>query len=293
MTSDKKVILEQSEAAVAAGGLSLESTLSLLRRLPLKAFAEALLDMPDPRLPALSQLLPEMASAQTQQAFTGSHGSTLLVESVAFVKAVIAAWERFGNSPLARAKILDYGCGYGRLLRLFLHAADPANLLACDPWDKAIDLCRQARIPCDLQVTSYLPDRLPYPDQFFHLAYAFSVFTHTSERATLQALQAIHRTMQPGGMLAATIRPVHYWAIHQSMPPEERAALEAAHGDLGFAFKPHRRAPVDGDITYGDTSMSVETLARLGPGWSVLHEEILPESPFQRIVYLRADEPAR
>ncbi len=290
-TSDPD-ILGQTEAAAAAGGLSLEMALSLLRRLPLNVFGEALLDMPDPRFPALSRLLPAMASVETQQAWTGSHGRTLLVESVAFVKAVTAAWQRFGDRPLAQARILDYGCGYGRFLRLLRQATHTANLHGCDPWEKAIDLCRQARIPCHLEVTPYLPERLPYPDHSFDLAYAFSVFTHTSERATRNALQAIHRTMRPGGMLAATIRPVRYWTIHAALSPEERAGLEQAHADLGFAFRPHKRPPVDGDITYGDTSMTVEAFLGLGSGWSLLQEEILPEAPFQRIVYLRAAEPA-
>ena len=127
-------------------------------------------------------------------------------------------------------------------------------------------------------------------DGSIDLAYAFSVFTHTSARATQAALRALRAAVKPGGILAATIRPVVYWSIDGSISPAERAALEAAHAAEGFAFKPHERPPIDGDITYGDTSMTVETLERLGPGWQAVHEEILPESPFQRIVYLKASD---
>lgn len=283
-------IVRDTEAAVAAGGVSLDAALRMLRRLPLDAFGETLLDMPDPALPALSGLLPAMASAETQQAFTGAAGRTLLPESLAFVRALMAVWQRLGTRPLAEAKILDYGCGYGRLLRLLLHAADPGQLFGCDPWDRAIDLCRQDRIPVDLQVTPYLPERLPYPAGSFDLVYAFSVFTHTSRRATRQALAAIRAATAPGGLLVATIRPVVYWNIHAGLTPEDRQRLETAHATDGFAFRPHKRPPVDGDITYGDTSMTVAALADLAPGWRVMHEEILPESPFQRIVSLQATE---
>jgi SAM-dependent methyltransferase len=171
-----------------------------------------------------------------------------------------------------------------------MHAADPAHLFGCDPWEAAIELCREARIPCDLKVTPYLPERLPYPDHSVDLAYAFSVFTHTSERASRHALRALHRAVRPGGILVVTIRPVSYWSIHSPLMEGERVTLQAAHDSVGFAFKPHERTPVDGDVTYGDTSLTVETLQRLAPGWLVLHEQILPESPFQRIVYLRAGE---
>lgn len=288
MSTDREAILAAAEALAAGGGAPLEAVLRRLRDLPLGAFGETLLDMPDPRYPALSRVLPAMASAETQRNFTGAAGRTLLPESLAFVTALVAAWGRFGTGSLGDATILDYGCGYGRLLRLLLHVADPARLFGCDPWERAIELCREARIPCPLEVTAYLPERLPYPDHSIDLAYAFSVFTHTSERATRQALAAIRRAMRPGGLLAATIRPVEYWTIHAGLTPEERQSLEAAHAAAGFAFRPHKRPPVDGDITYGDTSMTVERFAQLGPGWQVVHEEILPESPFQRIVHLRA-----
>jgi len=288
MSGSRDEILRDAEAAVAGGGAPIEKALAMLRSLSLDAFGETLLDMPDPALPGLSRVLPAMASVETQTAFTGAAGRTLLPESLAFVRALTAAWRRFGSVPLGEARILDYGCGYGRLLRLLLHAADPTMLFGCDPWDRAIELCHEARIPVDLQVTAYLPERLPYPDRSFDLVYAFSVFTHTSLRATRQALAAIRSATRPDGLLAITIRPVEYWTIHAGLTPEDRQRLEQAHIGGGFAFRPHKRPPIDGDVTYGDTSMTMAALADLAPGWHVLDDELLPESPFQRIVYLRA-----
>ncbi len=48
-------------------------------------------------------------------------------------------------------------------------------------------------------VSEYLPATLPVEQGSFDLAYAYSVFTHLSERATLRAFAALHRCMAKDG----------------------------------------------------------------------------------------------
>ena len=287
MFSDVSSVLDQIETH--ADCLDPGEIRARLRLLGFDDFAEVLLNMPNPAYPKVSSALPAMASDEVLRQWTGGCGLPLLHQSVAFVRAVWHAYERSTGKRLQDARILDHGCGWGRLLRLMLYFADDSRVFGCDPWDKAIELCRQSGITNDLQVTDYLPLRLPYADGDFDLIYAFSVFTHTSLRAATAAFDALSRVIHPGGLLAITIRPVEYWHVHpRKLPEEEIGALQKAHADDGFAFRPHRnQVPVDGDITYGDASLSPDFIRANFPDWEIAGCERNLADPYQRIVYMR------
>ena len=257
-----------------------------LRRLGLEDFGYALLTMPNAAYPKLSRLLPAMADDEVQRNWTGNAGVPLLRQSAAFVRAVSYNFARHTGRSLEGARVLDFGCGYGRLARLMYYFVDEPALYGVDPWDLSIELCRKAGLGDRFRVSEYLPTALPVDDTQFDLLYAFSVFTHLSERATLASLRALRRCVAGDGLLVITIRPVEYWAHDPHTTPAEQQSLAARHRSDGFAFNPHRRAAVDGDVTYGDTSCSLDWLARAAPEWRVLATDRSLDDPFQRYVFL-------
>lgn len=288
MFTDVSSVLNEIETQAAT--LHAGEIRARLRQLSLDDFAEVLLNMPNPGYPKISAALPAMASDEVQRKWTGDCGITLLRQSVAFVRAVWHSYERSTGQRLADARILDYGCGYGRLLRLMMYFVDDSRLFGCDPWSSAIKLCKQSGITSDLQLTDCLPLKLPYVEASFDLIYAFSVFTHLSLRAATTAFGALATIISPGGLLAITFRPVEFWRIHpgKMLSNAERSALETAHEKHGFAFRPHRnQQPVDGDITFGDASMTLEFMARTFAKWTILGTERNLVDPYQRIAYLR------
>ena len=141
----------------------------------------------------------------------------------------------------------------------------------------------RARKPGD---SDYLPQRLPFERQQFDLVLAFSVFTHLSERAAATALKVLGGALSERGLLAITIRPVEYWRIHKGLSGRIAPALEAEHAARGFAYRPHNRTPIDGDITYGDTSMTLDYFEKQFPWLSVRNVERPAEDPFQTVVFL-------
>ncbi|MFN3314397.1 MAG: class I SAM-dependent methyltransferase [Hyphomonas sp.] len=257
-----------------------------LRELSLDDFGLLMLTMPSKQFPAMSARLPAMAASKIQRAWTGADGTTLLRQSLNFVRSVRASYEAKTRKSLSGARILDYGCGYGRLLRLMMFYADNSQLVGCDPWDESIKLCTEDGIKCRLDVTDYLPESLPYPAGAFDFIYAFSVFTHTSLRATRTALAALRKVIAKDGILAITIRPLEYWDMDQNFV-KQAAALKEKHRKEGFVFMPHQRKPIDGDITYGDTSMSFEYLDSLAPGWKRVGYDRSLDDAYQIIVYLK------
>ena len=277
-------ILASAEQAAAAGDEA--KMFSKLRELSLDDFGLVMLSMPSKQFPGLSNVLPYMASPEIQRAWTGSDGITLLRQSVTFVRAVRSSYEALTGNSMSGARILDYGCGYGRLLRLMMYYAENDQLVGCDPWDESIRICVEDGFKCKLDVTDYLPESLPYPAESFDFIYAFSVFTHTSVRATKTALAALRKVIAKDGILAITIRPAEYWDMDQNFT-KQAAALKKKHRKEGFVFMPHQREAVDGDITYGDTSMTFEYLDSVAKGWKRVGYDRSLDDAYQIIVYLK------
>lgn len=262
-----------------------ESVLDQIRKLGLGDFASVLWHMPNNHFPRISALLPPMASEETQSSWTGSSGFRLLGESLNFVRSVAANYADLTGSSLSGKRILDFGCGYGRFLRLMMFYSD--DVWGVDPWEESLEKCREAGLGEIVSPSDYLPDSLTVPDDF-DFVFAFSIFTHLSERATKACLTAIRKHIKSKGIACITIRPVEYWRMVHSDKDEEWISEKEQQHKNGFAFWPHNLPPVDGDITYGDTSMTLDWLSDLcrGLGWSVRATDRSIDDPVQRYVFL-------
>ena len=158
------------------------------------------------RYPSFRRLLPGFPEEETQRGFVGAAGDHALREAFDAYTSWRDACARHGL-PLGRdSRVLDFGCGWGRLLRLFLREVAPENLLGVDVLDQAIELCRQINPWCRFERIEPLPP-IALSDQSFDLIYLFSVFSHLSEDAHAAWLAEFHRLLRPGGLLIATTRP--------------------------------------------------------------------------------------
>jgi cyclopropane fatty-acyl-phospholipid synthase-like methyltransferase len=223
-----------------------------------------------------------MAPEQVQRDWTGNSGWPLMAQSLDFIRTVLQMRAELPGPPIGQCRILDFGCGWGRLLRLLLKFAPEDNLFGIDPWDRSIELCREHGLRCGLAQSDFLPKSLLFPGPF-DIVFAYSVFTHLSANAARLVLSTLRASIARTGFLCLTIRPVEYWQNHSV---EIRREMEQAHKATGVAFSPHKRAPIEGEITYGDTSMTLEALQRLAPGWRISKTHLSLLDPLQRVVVL-------
>jgi len=266
-----------------------ETALRHLRLLGLSDFGAVLWSIPLAGYPRVSALLPKMASLEVQRTWTGASGDVLLGQSLSFIRSMSCTYSRLTVSPLSGKRILDFGCGYGRLTRLCYFYSD--DIWAVDPWEDALALCREAGLQRNLFKSEELPLMLPVPEDF-DVIFAYSVLTHTSERASKALLCAMRRHLRLGGLACITIRPIEFWKNRESLSQGQgtqpsRVDMERQHAQLGFAFTPHKRSPVDGEITFGDTSMTTDWLKINAPDWRLVGFDHLPEDILQRIVFLQ------
>jgi hypothetical protein len=118
-------------AAENVAGAGLSQVLSVLRRLGLDGFSRLMWSLPLEGYPQLSKLLPKMTDLPVQAKWTGQSGLPLMVQSVSFVRAVADDYSRLTGRTLADATMLDFGCGYGRFLRLMTYYSDPDKVHGC------------------------------------------------------------------------------------------------------------------------------------------------------------------
>ena len=88
-----------------------------------------------------------------------------------------------------------------------------------------------------------------------------------------------------------TIRPIEYWyrTTRPRIPKELISTLVNQHNSKGFAFAPHAdRDPIDGDVTYGDSSLNLAWLGEAtSPDWRVVGVDRSLNDPLQICVMLR------
>jgi SAM-dependent methyltransferase len=257
-----------------------------LRELPIDDFGLLLLSLPDRRYPQLSKLLPRMASPDVQRGWTGADGYFLLKQTLTFARMLSHNFQLITGSSLNGCSIFDYGCGWGRIIRLMYYFVDPNMIYACDPWDKSIALCEGDGVLANLAISDYLPRILPFEGRKFRVIYAFSVFTHLSERAMSIAMRSLQRVLADDGVLAITVRPQEYWSYDPAVPEAEGATLAQTHASHGFAFRPHNRESVEGEVTYGDTSISLDYIRNKFGELQLAKIERSIDDPYQVILFL-------
>ena len=117
---------------------------------------------------------------------------------------------RAGGGDLdACVRILDFGCGCGRVLR---HLRDPdrhRQLHGTDYNRRLIRWCR-SQLPFATFGVNALQPPLRYADAAFDLVCAFSIFTHLPESLQRAWFDELARVLAPGGFLFLTVHGVGF-----------------------------------------------------------------------------------
>ncbi len=101
-------------------------------------------------------------------------------------------------------RVLDWGCGCGRLLAHLFPAFPDKQFTGCDPVPDAIEWCRTqfpaGQFEC---IGPFPPTRFDQAE--FDLVIGSSVFTHLDRHLQLRWLEELARILKPGGLLVASV----------------------------------------------------------------------------------------
>ncbi len=242
--------------------------------------------------PHIRALLPDVPDPALQEVWNGASGVPLAAQSQAFYQKLINRFEQHSDWPVRDCRVLDFGCGWGRLTRFVARDVEPGRLYGCDPVEDILEVCRRSRLPATLARSDFVPERLPF-DEPFELAFAFSVFTHLSEDAHLGCLRALHDGLRPRGLLVVTLRPPAYLQMCALMHPLLSSLSDGQLERPRYLFAPHATAPMQPpdasrEPTYGE---AVITMPYVRERWSELFEvlevDLLVDDLYQVMLTLR------
>jgi SAM-dependent methyltransferase len=152
---------------------------------------------------------------------------------------VVAAMNRAGVHIENNASYLDFGCSSGALVRNMSAHFPQSKWHACDPVADSVEWAKQQFPNVDFYCSGQKPP-LKYEDGSFHGAYAVSIWSHFSERASIDWFEEMHRVLIPGSFLVFTthgIRSLYYYLSEGHMSYETIKPLMKSVVNTGYAFQ--------------------------------------------------------
>jgi SAM-dependent methyltransferase len=172
-----------------------------------------------------------------------------------------------------QTRVLEFGCGCGRVLRALAEIA-PVQLFGCDLHRGMVRWC-QTHLRGQYVVSKPKPP-LPYAAGQFDMVYALSVFTHMTDAPARAWLAELGRVTRPGG-----IAILSFWDEHAAAAEPFRDELARS----GFHLK---RGGTQGSNLMVGFFSHAGFAERAEPQWERLSSISSPESSsMQAMMVLR------
>jgi SAM-dependent methyltransferase len=219
----------------------------------------------------LEGMLPGFPDEAVQVRFTGNAGELMLWQAFQAYRLFRGLAAEHGPAVGACQAVLDFGCGWGRIIRFFQKDLDAGRLWGIDVNPEMIALCRRLDPWSRFEVVD-TAGPTAFADGTFDLVYAFSVFSHLSEDMHRRWLQEIRRILKPGGLFLATTRRRDF--IEQSVLDRLRRPLSRHPEAIAGMFADTRRwlaaydaggycyEPLPGMVGWGETCIPREYVRR-------------------------------
>lgn len=135
----------------------------------------------------------------TEEHLTGGHAN---------VSKMLELVNSSGFSFEKGTRILDFGCGAGRMIRHLKNLSDICEIWGTDINANHIGWAKQNLSPHFHFATTTTIPHLPFEDRYFNFIYCGSVFTHIDDLAEAWLLE-LRRILSPKGKLYLTIHDDH------------------------------------------------------------------------------------
>jgi len=132
----------------------------------------------------------------------GTEGEQFLAQGRRIKQTILASLP--ADWSFAGTRVLDFGCGVGRVLRHFAAEASQAELHGCDVDLQSVAWLREAFPPAFRVTTCERLPPLEYADDSFDLVYLISIFTHLVDGEWEPWLRELQRVLKPGGTALVT-----------------------------------------------------------------------------------------
>ena len=189
--------------------------------------------------------LPGFPSEELQNNTVGLSGKAALLDAFNFYQEIKRYAAKLHIPLQSNTRVLDFGCGWGRVIRFFFKDLIHTNLYGIDIVPEMINTCVST-----VGYGNYSQLNQPNPptifsNDSFDIIYAYSVFSHLSEPIHLEWLEEFFRILKPGGMLIVTTRPRRWIDVCKTLRDQP---IRNPHQDgLANSFQDHESAFLDYD----------------------------------------------
>ncbi len=165
-----------------------------------------------------------------------------------------------GSLPPGLSRILDFGCGQGRLTSLLGRVFKNAEVSGVDISEKALALARQKHP--GLEFVPFDGEETPFADQTFDLVFSYHVLEHVPDLAA--SLAEMARLTAPGGYALACLPCGDPGSLASKIVDRIRGGREVSPtGEERFFFedRAHLRRAASQDLIRGFSSLGFDLAA--------------------------------
>lgn len=185
-----------------------------------------------PRPPEVEAVCGKLPPSELQAQFTGLSAKETFRQALTYLDACRDAAQIRGR-PWGRssARVLDFGCGWGRITQLLGIYFNPSRIIACDVQPEAVELCRANGVRATYELLSPWPPSRQR-DESVDFVFAYSVFSHLSEDNADAWAREFARILRPGGMAFLTTRHRSFFDYLEELhrKADEEGTASFAHG---------------------------------------------------------------
>jgi SAM-dependent methyltransferase len=133
----------------------------------------------------------------------GLNYSEFYLKSIGTSEWIVSCLSKF--KELKNVKILDWGCGPGRIIiHISKIVSRSCELYGTDYNEKYISWCRKNIPNIEFKVNDLKPP-LNFEDEYFDIVYGISILTHLSEDLHMKWFKELSRVTKPGGIILLTL----------------------------------------------------------------------------------------
>lgn len=214
---------------------------------------------------------------ELQRQFVGMSGPQALNEAFNFYSEIKRYAGKLTHKLGRDSRILDFGCGWGRIIRFFLKDVTADNLYGIDVDSEMTDLCIKTVGHGNYSAIKPMPP-LEFSEGSFDIIYAYSVFSHLAESVQIQWIEEFSRILKPGGILVATTQARSFIELCRTLRNQSNSSNNWHHA-LAHSF-------VDTEAAFADYDSGKFLYSPTGGGGprdaSFYGEAVIPQKYIER-----------
>ena len=202
--------------------------------------------------------MPGFPDPEFQKNTVGSSGSaTLRGEGRIFYKLVKEYAANLGHTIRPDTRILDFGCGWGRMIRFYFKDIKSENIFGIDVWPDMVTICKSTLHYGNFFTVTPVPSpKTHFSDNSFDIIFAYSVFSHLRHDAAEKWINEFSRILKLGGILVATTQGEGFLDYCKQYKDDPGQITSSWHRTIAKCFDPieeYRIRYRNGEFLYAAT----------------------------------------